>query len=215
MNRLNKILTIFIVFLLILCGLMGWRLYVDEGQLMGIKQTMREFTLKQEAFQDNAWYFEREQKAFSNQMREETAKLEKQKKEITEKQKLLSQELQKVWANDTMLKDFPDMATLLSFLAEDQTDQIPYVDGKWVCSDYSFQLVRNAAAKGYKLHLVCLYSMWGAHMMTLAIIEKYVPHAGKHKYCFFVEPMTDEVLLIGTLHDVEKWSWDWFNRYLK
>jgi len=137
-----------------------------------------------------------------------TTKLEK---EALRKQ--LTEELAKVWGQRELV-DFGDMKVLMRFLAEDDTDQMEYVGvppAEYVCSHYSFQLMRNAADRGYRLYPVVVISMQGykvvgMHMMTFAVVNRCVPQLGKEdKFIVFIEPMTDEITLFGRLHDKSSW----------
>lgn len=133
--------------------------------------------------------------------------------------KQLTDELAKVWGNRE-LQDFESMDSLLAFLVEDDTDKMEYIleKGKteYVCSHYTFQLMRNAADKGYRLYPVFIFSMQGyyitgSHLMAFAIVEKYIPGLGdEHRVIIAVEPQTDEVTIIGRLYDKDSWIRKWY-----
>lgn len=133
--------------------------------------------------------------------------------------KQLEQELQKVWGGNK-LRDFPDMATLQHFLADDKTDLIsgtmPYIPETYVCSHYAFELMRNAAEKGYRIYPVLeIASMgnviYGLHMSNFAVVTQSVAGYGEKNLIVLIEPQTDEIWLFGSLYDdPATWRKTWY-----
>lgn len=134
------------------------------------------------------------------------------KLELEQLRKQLKDELRSEWSG---LVDFPDMATLLIFLAEDPTDKLQYESDDFDCTEFGFQLMRNAAEKGYRLYPTVMWSFVGSHIISshmacFAIINRYVEGIGEDQFIVAIEPSLDEVRLIGRLGDKESWAVKWY-----
>lgn len=51
----------------------------------------------------------------------------------------------------------PTIETVISWLRFDNTNNIPYEEGEWMCGDYSARLVINAKAKMWRMYIVIMY----------------------------------------------------------
>lgn len=126
-------------------------------------------------------------------------------------QEELREQLEAVWGKEG-LTDFANRDQLLKFLLEDDTDKLPYKLTEWVCSDYVFLLMRNAAQQGFRLYPVLVYNITGygeitsAHLMCLAVAPTYIDaEKGIQKALYLVEPQTDEIWGAGLLYDESSW----------
>lgn len=155
--------------------------------------------------------------------KEQQEKFKEQVEYLEEQIKKLKDQNRAVWGDEGLV-DFPNMETLMVFLAEDDTDKLEYFlegmdEQKWVCADYAFQLMRRAAEKGYRLYPTWIYAMEGynivsAHMMCAAVVDKFIPGGNDNgkdrKIVVAVESMTDEITIIGGLHDKDSWIKKWY-----
>jgi len=174
-------------------------------QIWGLKNSLAE--------QDRV--YEGKRKAWADTLRDYREQIQQVEDEKEALRKQLADELAEVWGNRE-LRDFDNMDELLMFIVEDQTDKMEYVleRGKteYVCTHYTFQLMRNAADKGYRLYPVVIFSMQayyivGAHTMNFAVVGE-----GKYRDRMIVaiEPQTDEVVIIGSLYDQSTWISQWY-----
>lgn len=84
----------------------------------------------------------------------------------------------------TLPRRFETMDELRQWLVKDETDQIPYEKGVFMCDDFAFALQMAALADGY-----------------LITIYPYIPHAhvlnvtqiSRSQQYFWIEPRTDKV----------------------
>jgi len=83
--------------------------------------------------------------------------------------------------------------SLLQFLAIDNTDTHAYINGTYVCKDFSMDLIHNASK--YHLYLDYIYLPKDNHMM----VGMYNPLTNT---ITIIEPQTDQV--IGTVKESNK-----------
>ena len=152
---------------------------------------------------------------------EQAKRMEKDREQLLAEIRELKEQNRAKWGNSG-LEDFPDMPTLLRFLADDRTNELEYHlddvqhdEDAWVCADYSFLLMRRAADRGYRLYPVVIFSMQGnrvvgAHMINFALVERFVPGVGIDEWIVAIEPMTDETTIIGRVYDNTTWIEKWY-----
>ena len=75
--------------------------------------------------------------------------------------------------------------TLSQFLAIDSTDKHPYIDSRYVCKDFSKDLIFNASA--YHLYLDYIYLPENNHMM----VGMYNPLT---ETITIIEPQNDQII---------------------
>ena len=83
----------------------------------------------------------------------------------------------------------PTYKELMSFLASDNTDAHPYIDGQYVCFDFAADLNNNADAAGVQAAYVRLRSTdWGHAVVAFNTVDRGL---------VFIEPQSDaEVKLV-------------------
>lgn len=87
----------------------------------------------------------------------------------------------------TPLRNYPNKATLLTFIIEDETDALPYTD-RWTCFDYTIRTIENAEEQGYRVYFFYRNNVDGtAHAMCMAYVEK------EAQYVIW-EPQTDQIM---------------------
>ena len=215
-NRVIFALTI-ICAILILSLVWGWGTYGDAiSENKDLKNQVATLELAQTDWQTSQADLVKAQRLVVKKLNQ---KINEQERLITELQKQLAEQARGGWGGAD-LKDFPDMATLLHFLADDNTDQKEYIrspdEGEaYVCEHFSFQLMASASEEGYRLYPILIFSysnnrIIAKHMMCFAIVEKYISGSGTHKFIVAIEPLTDETVIVGRLHDVESWIEKWY-----
>jgi len=144
-------------------------------------------------------------------------RIELKEQEATKLREQLNSMLREPWGTGE-LRDFESMDELLIFLANDDTDKMEYVGNeevKYVCSHFSFTLMHNAEKQGYRIYPVLMYAMHGyqivsSHMMCFAVCNKYISGVGEKRFLVAIEPMTDEVTIVGSVYDDRTWIDKWY-----
>jgi len=98
--------------------------------------------------------------------------------------------LEKNIKNEKVLR-YPSYQELVSFVMEDDTDRYQYVEGKFVCTDFSNLFIKRFAEKGYFSCLVVaeirdeINNVDGAHAFVSVKLDD-----GR---IFYVEPQSDKI----------------------
>ena len=87
---------------------------------------------------------------------------------------------------------FPNLATLITWLDEDGTNDQAYVVDAHDCDDFAIDLQKAALEDGYLINVQ--FDLEDEHALNSAIISNIV---------VFIEPQTDEIIPIGKLDDEE------------
>jgi len=86
----------------------------------------------------------------------------------------------------TPLRNFPNKATLLNFIRQDDTNDLPYTD-RWTCFDFTIRTIENAELQGYRVYFFYRNNADGtAHAMCMAYVVE------EAQYVIW-EPQTDMV----------------------
>jgi len=102
---------------------------------------------------------------------------------------------------------FESEEELAAFLAEDKTDELPYIVDFFVCADFAEELHIRAEQAGYKLWP----ESWPKNVKYATGGSEDNPHSLCHTYIngidYFIEPMTDDYWQQYGLTDISEAVW--------
>ena len=198
----RKVLYALVLILIVSFSVAGYDFYVIEQQSVKIRV--------QTVLIENQRIAIGEMNATIIELRSENAKLVitvKQKEEAIREFKDQLSELQiQVYDLTRALENssnWPDLDTLKTFLARDQTDTNRYVKGSYECEEFALDLQKAAYKKGYFLSV---------QYVTVGLLEQYgweyqAPRAMTHvcnlafaikeNAFYIVEPQTDEIAFLS------------------
>ena len=86
----------------------------------------------------------------------------------------------------------PTYNELIEFLARDTTDSKPYIEGEYVCSDFSAEVNNNAEAKGIRAAFVIIRLP-----QEVPAEHALIAFETKDKGLIFIEPQLDKVVKLA------------------
>ena len=85
-------------------------------------------------------------------------------------------------------RDFNSFAEFKDFIATDKTNEKTYIEGVYVCQDFTFEVIRNAAAKGFKVYPAL--DTVKRHMVCYILLAT----SGGGMWAFVFEPQSDGII---------------------
>lgn len=174
-----------------------WGLKVQYWRLedMLVKQ-VDEFNLRIENLRDK----------FIDELRYKDAEIWQLEREA-EALRDLAREHQGDWANT---RDFENIEELVTFLLEDDTNELQYVPEDSDCDDFKTYLMMRAVEKGYRILPCWLWYLddnriTGWHSLNYAIVHETTDDGKDVRVVIVIEPQTDWWFIVGRVDKPETW----------